>query len=146
MNLNTKCILLHCDNSHVVNVLAALSYCLTFTWLLVEDGGLGWQINPQRAKIDFPLQNSSRIEEMVCTSTSERASESSKLSWACLAQLNPTLESVKLWSGIFNLDVLSTLLLFILMIDILNFEISTGLLFCDWLKSENIKISITLDF
>ena len=35
-----------------------------------EDGGLGWQINPQRAKIDFPLQNSSRIEEMVCTSTS----------------------------------------------------------------------------
>ena len=40
------------------------------------------------------------------------------ISLACLAQLNPTLESVKLWSGIFNLDVLSTLLLFILMIDI----------------------------
>ena len=57
----------------VVNVLAALRYCLTFTWLLVEDGGLGWQINPQRAKIDFPLQNSSRIEEMVCTSTSSTA-------------------------------------------------------------------------
>ena len=35
------------------------------------------------------------------------------ISLACLAQLNPTLESVKLWSGIFNIDVLRTLLLII---------------------------------